>query len=398
MSPRERRRLKTILSLEEFEPHAAGILPRATMAYVAGSAGSGAANRNNRDRLDDWRFVPRVLRDTEGRTQHVTLFGQRYAAPFGIAPMGASAVIAYDADNRLARAAGAADVPYVLSANAITPLEEVIRANPRAWFAAYLPIEQRVIEGMVDRVGRAGFPLFMVTVDVPVPSNRPGEKHAGYTMPLRPGPRLIDDVLSHPGWLLKTFARTVATRGIPAIANVQPNGRGPSIFSRSIGGVFGHSAFDWTHIDLIRKRWPGPLVIKGLLSPEDAHIAAEHGVDGIVVSNHGGRQLDYAAASIEMLAAVKQRSADMTVLADSGFRRGTDILKAIALGADAVLVGRPFLYAATVGGQPGAARAIELLQRELDTDLALLGLRSPADIQPDMLVRQEPAHVRTLTA
>ncbi len=398
MSPRERRRLKRILSLEEFEPIAARILPHATMAYVGGSAGSGAAYRNNRERLDDWRFVTRVLRNTEGRTQTTTLFGQRYAAPFGIAPMGASAVIAYDADNRLARAAGAADVPYILSANAITPLEEVIRANPRAWFAAYLPIEQRVIEGMVDRVGRAGFPLFMVTVDVPVASNRPGEKHAGYTMPLRPGPRLIDDVVSHPGWLFKTFARTVAARGIPAIANVQPTGRGPSIFSRTIGGVFGHSAFDWGHIDLIRRRWPGPLVVKGLLSPEDAHIAAEHGVDGIVVSNHGGRQLDYAAASIEMLAAVKQRSADMTVLVDSGFRRGTDVLKAIALGADAVLLGRPFLYAATVGGQPGVARAIELLRRELDTDLALLGLRSPAEIRPDMLVRQEPAHEPALTA
>lgn len=397
MSPRERRRLKRILSLEEFEPIAARILPRATMAYVGGSAGTGAAYRNNRDRLDDWRFVTRVLRNTEGRSQTTTLFGQRYAAPFGIAPMGASAVIAYDADNRLARAAGAADIPYVLSANAITPLEEVIRANPRAWFAAYLPVEQRVIEGMVDRVGRAGFPLFMVTVDVPVPSNRPGEKHAGYTMPLRPGPRLIDDVLSHPGWLLKTFARTVATRGIPTIANVSPTG-GPSIFSRTIGGVYGHSAFDWSHIDLIRKRWPGPLVLKGLLSPEDAHIAAEHGVDGIVVSNHGGRQLDYAAASIEMLADVKARSGDMTVLVDSGFRRGTDILKAMALGADAVLMGRPFLYAASVGGQPGVSRGIELLRRELDTDLALLGIRSPRDIRPDMLVRQEPVRDRTLTA
>ncbi len=389
MSPRHRRRLRRTLELDEFERHAAPSLPRSTLAYVANGAESGAALRNNRERFADWRFVPRVLRDVSERNQATTLFGRRYAHPFAIAPMGASALVAYDADIRMARAAHDASIPFVLSANSITPIEEVARANPGAWFAAYLPVERRIIEAMVDRLAAAGLPVLVVTVDVPMPSNRPGQIRAGYSMPLRPNPRLTWDVLTHPRWLGGTFARTLGRRGLPVIANVAPSG-GPNIFSRQVSAITGHTSFDWSHIDLIRKRWRGSLVLKGLLSPEDAHIAAERGVDGVVVSNHGGRQLDFAAASIEMLAAVKARSGSMTVLIDSGFRRGTDILKALALGADAVMIGRPFLFAATMAGQQGVERAIAILSREIDIDLALLGLRSPHEIGPEMLIDARP--------
>ena len=389
MSPRNRRRLRRMLELDDFERAAAPRLPAATRAYIANGAESGSALRNNRDRFADWRFVTRVLRNVTGRDHATTLFGHQYAAPFGIAPMGASAILAYDADNRMARAARTASIPYSLSANSITPMEEVIRHNPHAWFAAYLPTDPDVIDGMVDRVATAGFPVFVVTVDVPVVSNRLAEKRAGYSMPFRPRPQLVWDVIRHPRWLGGTFVRSVvARRGLPVIANVRPTG-GFHIFSRQIAAVGGQSAFDWTHIDRIRRRWAGPLVLKGILSPEDAHIASEHGVDGIVVSNHGGRQLDYSVASIEMLSEVKSRSADMTVLLDSGIRRGTDILKSLALGADAVLIGRPFLYAAALAGEPGIRRAIEILARELDIDTALLGATSPHDITADHLVRNQ---------
>ena len=387
MSPRNRRRLRRAVELDDFERTAAPLLPAATRAYVANGAESGAALRNNRDRFADWRFVTRVLRDVSERDGATTLFGRRYAAPFAIAPMGASAVVAFDADNRMARAAHAACIPYALSANAITPLEEVIGHNPNAWFAAYLPTDDRIIDGMVDRVAAAGFPLLMVTVDVPVVSNRLGERRAGYSMPFRPRPSLVWDVLTHPRWLAGTFARTIAARrGLPVISNVRPSG-GFSIFSRRIAGIGGQSTFDWGAIDRIRRRWNGPLVLKGLLSPEDAHLAAEHGIDGIVVSNHGGRQLDFSAASIEMLPAVKERSGGMTVLLDSGVRHGTDVLKALALGADAVLIGRPFLYAAVLAGEEGVRHAIGILNRELDIDVALLGLRSPHELRSEHLVR-----------
>ena len=395
MSPRDRRRLRRVLELDDFERAAAPLLPAATRAYVANGAESGATVRNNRERFADWRFVTRVLRDVSERDGATTLFGRRYAAPFAIAPMGASAVVAYDADNRMARAARAASIPYVLSANSITPMEEVIRHNPDAWFAAYLPTDERIIDGMVDRAGRAGFSVLMVTVDVPVVSNRLGERRAGYSMPFRPRPRLVWDVLTHPRWLGGAFLRTVATRrGLPVISNVRPTG-GFHIFSRRIAGVGGQSSFDWRYIDRIRRRWTGPFVLKGLLSPEDAHIAGEHGVDGIVVSNHGGRQLDYSAASIEMLPAVKARSGAMTVLLDSGVRHGTDVLKALGLGADAVMIGRPFLYAATLAGEEGVAHAIAILNRELDIDLALLGLTSPHDVGAEHFVRPGASCVST---
>jgi L-lactate dehydrogenase (cytochrome) len=393
MSPRNRRRLNRMLELEDFEITAAPMLPSSTQAYVRNGAESGAALRNNHERFNDWRFIPRVLRGVGARDQSTTLFGRRYAAPFAVAPMGAASVISFDADNRLARAARTANIPYALSANSITPMEELIRFNPDAWFAAYLPDDTRIIEAMVDRVGRAGFPLLMVTVDVPVPSNRPAERRAGYSMPLRPKPRLIWDTLTHPRWLGGTFARTLAKRGLPVIANILPTG-GPHLFSTALARVTGSATFDWSHIDLIRRRWPGHLVIKGLLDPEDAHLAAEHGADGIVVSNHGGRQLDFSVASIEMLAAIKARSGSMTVLIDSGFRRGTDILKALALGADAVMIGRPFLYAATLAGQEGGARAIEILKRELDIDMGLLGINSPHEITADMLLDARPTRDR----
>ena len=391
MSPRNRRRLRRMLELDDFEPAAAPMLPRSTRAYVVNGAESGAALRNNRARFDDYRFVTRVLRDVSSRDQATSLFGRRWASPFAIAPMGASALVAYDADNRMARAARAASIPYVLSANSITPMEEVVRANPDAWFAAYLPDDHGVIEGMVDRVGRAGFPVLMITVDVSVPSNRPAERRTGYTMPFRPSSGLVANVLSHPRWLGGTFARTVLERGLPVIANVRPTG-GPHIFSRGIGRIGGNSRFSWDHVSLIRKRWPGPLVLKGLLSPEDAHIAASHGVDGIVVSNHGGRQLDFSASAIEVLGAVKQRSGSMTILVDSGFRRGTDVLKALALGADAVMIGRPFLFAATLAGEPGIRHAVSILQREIDLALGLLGLRSADGITRDMLIEAGRRH------
>ncbi len=393
LSWRERRLLRQALDLDDFQRLATPYLPRAVFGYVANGSEAGAALEHNRAAFQDWHMVTRVLRDVSKRSQETTLFGRRYAAPFGIAPMGAAAVASFDGDNRMARAARKANIPFVLSANSITPMEELVRSNPGAWFAAYQSPETSKIERMIERVASTGMEVFVLTVDVPVGSNRVKDTRTGYSMPLRPTPRLSWDGLTHPRWLAGTAARTLLRRGLPAISNVEADER-YNIFSRRIARVTGHSSFSWKQVELIRRLWKGPFVIKGLLSGEDARVARESGADGIVISNHGGRQLDAAVSPIEMLPEIKRESGDMTVIIDSGFRRGTDVLKALALGADFVLVGRPFLFASVLAGEAGVRHAIALLSREIDIDLALLGLCDVADATPDIL-RPNRQHART---
>ncbi len=387
---RHRRLLRHVLNLDDFERLVRGRLPRAVYGYVSGGAESGAAYRNNRDVFANWHLVTRILRDVSRRDQGVTLFGHRYAAPFAVAPMGASAVVGFDADNRMARAARDANVPFILSANSITPMEEIGRTNPQSWFAAYQQPDARNIQEMCERVAAAGLKVFVLTVDVPVGSNRENNIRSGYTMPLRIGPRLVVDGALHPRWTAATAMRTLLRRGIPSISNIDPRNH-PTIFSRTLGAVTGHAAFSWQQAELIRRYWQGPFVLKGILSREDARIARESGSDGIVVSNHGGRQLDTAASPMEVLAGIKAEAGGMTVLADSGFRRGTDVLKGLALGADAVLVGRPFLFAAALAGADGVAHAIRLLSKEIDVDLALLGLTGIGQVSPDIMIARQSA-------
>ncbi len=379
-----RRLLAQALKLDDFQRLCKARLPRAVYGYVANGCEDGDARDHNRAAFDHWRMITRILRDVSERSQGTTLFGRRYSSPFGIAPMGASAVVSYDADNRMARAARAADIPFVLSANSITPMEELARNNPHAWFAAYQSPELRKIEQMVERVAQAGIKVFILTVDVPVASNREDDKRAGYSMPLRPTPRLSWDGITHPRWLGGTAARTLLKRGIPHISNVEPRA-GISLFSRKVTVVTGHSSFAWKQAEMIRALWKGPFVIKGVLSVQDARIARDIGADGIVVSNHGGRQLDAAVSPMQVLAEIKAECGGMVVIADSGFRRGNDVLKAFALGADFVLIGRPFLFAATLAGEPGVRHAISLLKNEIDIDLALLGLRGMGETGPEML-------------
>lgn len=382
-------RLKRVLDLDDFERAVRHRLPRAVYGYVAHGSETETALRGNRAAFDDWRLATRVLVGVEDRNQTVELFGRSYAAPFGIAPMGGSALVAYEGHTVMARAAAEADVPFILSANSIIPLEEVAAANPNAWFAAYQSPNRDAIEGMVERVARAGFAVLAVTADVPIGSNRESDARSGFSFPIRPGPRLAWDVATHPGWLLGVLARTLMKRGNPHIDDLEPTG-GPGLFSREVAGIAAHEALNWDHVRLMRALWHGPLVVKGILSPADVAIARDLGADGVILSNHGGRQLDCAVAPIHVVEAAKREAGGMTVMVDSGFRRGTDIVKALALGADAVFAGRPFLFAAALAGQAGVAHAIALLARELDRDMAMLGVRRIGEIGPDRLVPNRP--------
>ena len=266
------RRVRRCLDLEDFQAVARRRLPRAIYGYVANGAEDETSLATNREAFLDYRLLPRVLVGVERRSQETTLFGRSYAAPFGISPMGGSAAVAYDADNVLADAAARRGIPFVLSGNSITPMEEVIRHHPGAWFAAYQSPTAKAIEGMVHRVADAGFSTFVLTADVPVGSNREGDARAGFSQPIRLNSRLVRDGILHPGWLVSTAARTLLTRGVPHIDNLEPQG-GPSLFSRSVGKIASHATLSWDHVRLIRRLWDGPLVIKGILCGEDARIA-----------------------------------------------------------------------------------------------------------------------------
>jgi len=385
-NPAHASRMRKILDLDDFERVVRRKLPRAVFGYVKHGSETETSLRSNRAVFDQWRFITRVLVGVAERSQGVTLFGRRYEAPFGISPMGGSALVGYDAHNVMARAAAAARIPFILSANSIIPLEEVAKQNADTWFAAYQSATRSAVIGIADRCVRAGIRVLVVTADVAVHSNRESDPRNGFGFPVRPTPRLTWDVLTHPRWMLGVLARTVAKRGIPRMVNLEPGG-GPSLFSAQMKGSTAHPALSWEHIRIMREHWKGPLVIKGILSPQDVALARDHGADGVILSNHGGRQLDQAVSPLEMLPAAIEAAGGLTVMIDSGYRRGTDVLKALALGAHAVFVGRPFLYAAAHGGQGAVAHGISLLREEIDKDMALLGVRRIEELSPEMLIR-----------
>ncbi|MBN3851856.1 alpha-hydroxy-acid oxidizing protein [Paraburkholderia sp. Ac-20340] len=373
-SPSIPRRLARVLSLADFEAAARRHLPRPIFAYVSGGCETDRSLRDNRAAFEDYDWVPRVLVDTSRRTLDTTLFGHLYAAPFGIAPMGISALSAYRGDLIQAQASALANVPMIMSGSSLIRMEEIAAANPQAWFQMYVPGEADTIEALVDRVAQAGFGTLVLTADVPVSGNRENNLRAGFSTPLRPGPRLAWDGLTHPRWLFGTALRTLWRHGMPHFENSRTT-RGAPILSSSVLRDFGaRDHLSWEHLRLIRRRWRGNLVVKGILDPDDARRARELGADGLIVSNHGGRQLDGSIAPLRALPAVVNAvDAACPVMIDSGFRRGGDVLMAIALGARAVFIGRPFNYAGAVAGQAGVLHALAIVAAEMRRNMALLG-------------------------
>jgi L-lactate dehydrogenase (cytochrome) len=299
--------------------------------------------------------------------------------------MGLCALAALDGDIALAQAAREAGIPGVMSATSLTRLERVAVEAGSRWFQAYLSGDDARILAMLDRVAAAGFEVLVLTVDVPVSANRENNIRNGFDSPLKPSLRLAYQGVTHPGWLIGTAGRTLMRHGMPHFENMDAT-RGPPILSSNVvRSMAGRDRFTWRHVDLIRRRWKGQLVLKGLLAPEDGRLARESGVDGIIVSNHGGRQLDYAISALRALQAIKAGAGSLAVMLDGGIRRGTDVLKALALGADFVFVGRPFLYAAAIGGQAGVKHAIEILSTEVDRDMTLVGVRNLDELSPALL-------------
>ncbi|MFC0409865.1 alpha-hydroxy acid oxidase [Roseomonas elaeocarpi] len=379
--------LRRILNLHDFEPAARGVLPRPLFGYVAGAAEDNATLADNRAAFAEYGFSPRILTDVSRRLQAVELLGTRWNAPFGIAPMGLAAMMSYRGDLVLARAAAGAGIPMVLSGTSLIPMEEVARAAPDSWFQAYLPGEPDRIAALVSRAERAGFTTLVLTVDTAVLPSRENNVRNGFSTPLRPSLRLAWDGMIRPRWLAGMLARTLLRHGMPHFENSYAE-RGAPIIARNAQRDLGkRDHLNWTHLEQIRRQWRGKLLVKGIIRGEDAARAREIGADAVIVSTHGGRQLDGTVASLRALPEVVAAAGGMPVLLDSGVRRGTDVLKAIALGARFVFVGRPFLFAAAVAGEEGVRHAISLLSGEVDRDMAMLGINSLEELDSSWLRR-----------
>jgi L-lactate dehydrogenase (cytochrome) len=384
-------RLGHILSLDDFEPAARRHLPAPIFAYVSGGVERNHSLRANARAFEDYEFVTRVLVDSSKRSTETTLFGKTWTAPFGIAPMGISALSAYRGDLVLARAAARERVPMIMSGSSLIRLEEVVEANPDAWFQAYLPGAEDEIVALVERVRAAGYGTLVVTLDASIAANRENNVRAGFSTPLRPSVRLAWDGLTHPRWLFGTFLRTIVRHGMPHFENNYAR-RGAPILSANVLRDFsdrGH--LSWEHVRTIRRMWPGKLVVKGILDVRDARTSIEYGADGIIVSNHGGRQLDGTVSPLRVLRGIVEACPTVPVMVDSGFRRGTDVLKALALGAAFVFVGRPFNYAAAVAGEAGVRKGISLLREEVSRDMAMLGVTRVTDAPGAVLLGREAA-------
>ena len=380
-------RLQGLLCLDDFEHAARRFLPRSVFGYVAGAAETDWSLRDNRAAFAEYGFVPRMLVDVSKRSQRTTLFGHAYAQPFGIAPLGISALYAYRGDLVLAQAAEAANIPMIMSASSLIRLEEVTAQSRSAWFQAYLPGDMPSIVALVERVARSTFQTLVVTVDSQVAGNRENNIRAGFSTPLRPTPGLAWDGLSHPRWLFGTFLRTLVRHGMPHFENNFATRGAPILSPNVLRDYSDRGNVSWDHLREVRRMWKGRLVIKGILDKADALTARDLGADGIIVSNHGGRQLDGAVSALRVLPGIAAACADIPVMMDGGIRRGTDVLKALALGAKFVFVGRPFGFAAAIGGVTGIGHAISLLAAEISRDMAMLGIADLGDLDATRLTR-----------
>ncbi|MDT9690243.1 lactate 2-monooxygenase [Streptomyces sp. P9(2023)] len=350
--------------LTRLEELAAARLGPGPVGYVAGSAGDGSTARANRAALDRRRIVPRMLRDVRERDLSVELLGRPLPAPVALAPVGVLSILHPDAEPAAARSAAARGIPYILSSASSTPMEQVAEAmgeEGERWFQLYWPKDVEVARSFLRRAEAAGYTALFVTLDTPLLSWRPRDLDQAYLPFL------------HGVGTANYFSDPAFRAGLAKPVEEDPNAAVMHFVS-----MFADPGKTWPDLAFLRENWDGPIVLKGVLHPDDARAAADAGMDGVVVSNHGGRQVAGAIAAADALPAVADAVGDrLTVLFDSGIRTGADVAKALALGASGVLVGRPYAYGLALDGGPGVDHVIRCLLAELDLTLALSGHASP---------------------
>ena len=386
-SPRRRyysgRNLERALTIADLRARTHRRLPRFALEYLEGGAEDEATLERERAAFADWRFVPRTLIDVADRRTKADILGIAAPLPLGIAPTGLNGIFCRGADVALATGAAAFGVPFVQSTMSNDPIEDVAAvAGLRHWFQLYVFGEEHVWQSLVDRAEAAGCEALILTSNSQIFGNREWQDRtmAGG----RPSLATVADAAFHPGWAARTL-----DRGMPAFVNVldfvPPEQRGFFASARWIRTQMPRS-LSWDTVAAIRARWKRPFLLKGLLNPDDVRIALDCGVDGVVLSSHGGRQMDHAVAPLDVLPRSRDIVGDrMALFLSGGVRRGTDILKAVALGADAILVGRAPLYGLCAGGAEGVERALSILHKETCDAMGLLGVSHLDQLRADQL-------------
>jgi len=367
---------KTAHNIWDLRRKAKARLPRALFEFIERGTEDDVLIRENREALERIKFKPRTLRDVSGRDQSITLFDRKQDMPLIIAPTGTADLMWYRGERALAAAASQAGIPFTQTTSSTTPFADIAGiVKSGLWLQLYLWERRDLSWDLVERAGEQGFEALILTVDTPLFPLREFNKHNGMSNPIRPNVPLALDFMRHPRWTTGVLARYFLSGGVPQFANYpkEVGGKITGIVSR----VANSESVSWQDVAELRRRWNGKLILKGILTAEDSAMAREHGVDGIAVSNHGGRNFDSSPASIDVLAEIVDAvGQDLAVIWDGGVRRGADVLKAMGIGADAVMVGRATLYGLAAAGGSGAARALDLLRNEIDMAMAMLGITS----------------------
>ena len=371
------------ISIEDLRRIAKRRLPRAVFDFFDGGAEDEVTMRANRAAFEDVRLLPKVLVDVAKVDTATVLLGQRSALPLAIGPTGGLGAGRPGAERMLAHAAKAAGIPFTLATPASLSVERAAEVGGRLWFQLYVVRDREFREKLVLRAKNAGCEALLLTVDLPVSGKRERDPHNGFVTPYRPNWRNCRDVWRKPAWLLD-----IARQGLPQMVHFEGykfSDTSATDLATAVGREM-DASFGWDDLKRLRDLWPRKLLLKGVERPDDAERAAAMGCEGIVVSNHGGRQLDGAAPTLHALPEIARSvGGKLTVLLDGGVRRGVDILKARALGAHGVLVGRATLFGVMAGGEPGARRALEILSTEYERAMRLCGVRSTGEIDRDLI-------------
>jgi (S)-mandelate dehydrogenase len=381
-----------VVNIDDLRKLAKRRLPKIAYDFIEGGTDDEVALVTNEQAFRKARIVPRYLVDVSTRDQSTTLFGRTYSSVIGIAPTGLAGLFRRGADLMLAEAAREANVPFIMSGSSTASIEDLGKLAPdHGWYQLYSAKDQSVSEDMIKRAGDAGLRTLVFTVDVPEGSNRERNVRNGWGRPLKLTWKTKFEALRHPAWMMEwmkhgtpffdNWAKYAGTDDANKVADfVAHQNRAP---------------MSWKHVERYRELWKGNFVLKGIMHPDDAMRAHALGVDGIMVSNHGARQLDIAPSPIEVLPAIRDAVGDkMTVMLDGGIRRGMDAVVALCLGAKFVFVGRPTLYGVAAGGTPGAAKALAIFRREIDITMAQMGAAKIADLGPQFMMWKDEEDLR----
>ncbi len=373
-------------------------LPRIAFDFIDGGVDGEEGLTQNREAFHRYRLLPRYLVDVEKRTQATTLFGRTYASPFGISPMSIAGFFRPGADLMIARAAAACDVPYIMSSASCSSIEAAVAEAPKnTWFQVYGTRNPEITADMVARVKRLDVPVLVLTVDTPVIGKRERNIKNGFRRPMKMTLGVILQGMSRPAW---TY-RYLKGRGIPLMENWAPYAP-PRADAGTVADLYGSQTpapgQTWDVLRSVRKLWSGPLVVKGILHHEDARICVDLGADGILISNHGGRQLDAAPAPIDVLPRIADAVGDNVVLLiDSGIRRGGDIAKVLCLGAKAAFIGRPVMFGAAAAGEAGVRKVLDIYKQEFGLLMGQMGWPDVGSAGPtnilDLRDRERPGPV-----